>query len=145
MERQHHATALRPVSWYDGWVLDKRERFRQLRLHALEHLGELLFQADRISAAVQLGLVAVASEPLRESAHRWLVRAHLREGNVAEALLRYRTYAKLLARELQVRPSAALQELVADALGAAREPARRRSSRSAPHLASRARMQPERV
>ncbi|MDR2984016.1 MAG: SARP family transcriptional regulator [Nocardiopsaceae bacterium] len=133
------------VSWYDEWVEDKCERFRHLRLHVLEHLGELLLQADRISEAVQLGLVAVASEPLRESAHRLLVRAHLREGNLAEAMLRYRTYARLLARELQVRPSAALQELVAEALGAAREPAWRGSSRSAPHLTPRATRQPQSV
>ncbi|MFL6105517.1 MAG: BTAD domain-containing putative transcriptional regulator [Marmoricola sp.] len=104
------------VGWYDDWVVTERERFRQLRLHVLDQLGELLLRAHRYSEALQVGLVAVASEPLRESSHRLLVRAHLCEGNLAEAVRQYRTYAGLLARELQVRPSAAMEELVASAV-----------------------------
>jgi DNA-binding SARP family transcriptional activator len=107
------------VGWYDEWVIAERERFRQLRLHVLDQLGELLLRAHRYSEAVQVGLVAVASEPLRESAHRLLVRAHLCEGNLAEALRQYRTYADLLARELRVRPSAAMEGLISDAMTAA--------------------------
>lgn len=104
------------VGWYDEWVIAERERFRQLRLHVLDQLGELLLRAHRYSEAVQVGLVAVASEPLRESAHRLLVRAHLCEGNLAEALRQYHTYADFLARELGVRPSAAMEDLVSTAL-----------------------------
>jgi DNA-binding SARP family transcriptional activator len=104
------------VGWYDEWVFAERERFRQLRLHVLDQLGELLLRAHRYSEAVQVGLVAVASEPLRESAHRLLVRAHLCEGNLAEALRQYRSYAELLARELRVRPSAAMEDLISAAV-----------------------------
>jgi DNA-binding SARP family transcriptional activator len=56
--------------WYEDWVLE-RERFRQLRLHALEALCARLTEAGRFGAAVQAGLAAVSGEPLRESAHRW--------------------------------------------------------------------------
>jgi DNA-binding SARP family transcriptional activator len=126
------------VSWYEEWVLAERERFRQLRLHVLDKLGELLLRAHRFPEAVQFGLVAVASEPLRESAHRLLVRAHLCEGNLAEAFRQYRTYADLLARELQVRPSAAMEDLVADALVAAAEPAWRSDPRATAHIGSHA-------
>ncbi len=111
------------VGWYDDWVVAERERFRQLRLHVLDQFGELLLRAQHYPEAVQVGLVSVASEPLRESAHRLLVRAHLCEGNLAEALRQYRTYADLLARELRVRPSRAMEELVADALAGAATPA----------------------
>ena len=110
------------VGWYDEWVVAERERFRQLRLHALDQIGELLLRSRRYSEAVEVGLVAVSSEPLRESAHRLLVRAHLCEGNLAEALRQYRSYADLLSRELGVRPSAAMEELVSDALASASSP-----------------------
>lgn len=125
------------MGWYDDWVTSERERFRQLRLHALDHLGEMLLRAQRYSEAVQVGLAAVASEPLRESSQRLLVRAHLCEGNVAEALGQYRRYSRLLASELQVRPSSAMEDLIETALGgqapAARwMPSSRKATRMSP-------------
>jgi DNA-binding SARP family transcriptional activator len=94
----------------------ERERFRQLRLHVLDQIGELLLRAQMYCETVQVGLVAVASEPLRESAQRLLVRAHLCEGNVAEALRQYHSYADLLSRELGVIPSRAMEDLVAEVM-----------------------------
>jgi DNA-binding SARP family transcriptional activator len=107
------------VGWYDDWVVTERERFRQLRLHVLDQLGELLLRGQHYCESVQVGLVAVGTEPLRETAQRLLVRAHLCEGNLAEALRQYRAYSDLLATELGVRPSKAMEDLVADALSGA--------------------------
>lgn len=104
------------VGWYDEWMDAERERFRQLRLHVLDQLGELLLRAQRYAEAVEVGLVALLSDSLRESTHRLLVRAHLCEGNLAEAVRQYRTYANLLAKELGVRPSAAMEKLMAAAV-----------------------------
>ena len=98
--------------WYEEWVVLERERFRQLRLHALEALCRRLTEAGRFGAAVQAGLAAVAGEPLRESAHRTLIRAHLAEGNPGEAVRQYHLYRRLLAGELAIEPSAAIRELV---------------------------------
>jgi DNA-binding SARP family transcriptional activator len=98
--------------WYEDWVLLERERFRQLRLHALETLCARLTEAGRFGAAVQAGLAAVAGEPLRESAHRRLIQAHLAEGNPGEALRQYRLYRRLLGDELALEPSAAIRRLV---------------------------------
>lgn len=120
------------VDWGDLWVIPERERFRQLRLHVLDGLCELLLRAQRHWDAVQFGLAAVAAEPLRESAQRLLVRAHLCEGNLAEAVRQYRSYTDLLARELQVRPSAAMEELVASALADATTSARSRAPAAVP-------------
>lgn len=100
------------VGWYDEWVGPERERFRQLRLHVLDQLGELLLRAHRYAEAVQVALVALRTDQLRESAHRLLVRAHLCEGNLAEALRQYRAYRQMLAEELGVAPSAAMEELI---------------------------------
>ena len=55
--------------WYDDWIDTERERF-QIRLHALERLCERLTVERRFGEALQAGLAALRTEPLRESAHR---------------------------------------------------------------------------
>ena len=102
--------------WYEDWVLAERERFRQLRLHALEAICERLSVAGRYALALEAGLAAVACEPLRESAQRQVIAVHLAEGNLTEALRQYNCYAKLLADELGAMPSPALRQLVEGAL-----------------------------
>lgn len=98
--------------WYEDWVIMERERYRQTRLHALEALGDLLIAGGRYARAVDAGMAAVAGEPLRESAQRILIRAHLAEGNLSEAVRQYRSYGRLLQEELGVEPSPELQRLV---------------------------------
>ncbi len=104
--------------WYDEWVLLARERFRQLRLHALESLCEQLAAAGRFGEALLAGLGAVAIEPLRESAHRRVIAVHLEEHNPVEAIRQYRSYERLLSEELSLRPSAELRQLMVAALRA---------------------------
>jgi DNA-binding SARP family transcriptional activator len=98
--------------WYDDWVLFERERFRQLGLHALEALADQLITAGRLGQALEAALAAVHSEPLRESAHRVLIRVHLAEGNGVEALRQYELCRRLLHERLGLDPSAQLDELV---------------------------------
>jgi DNA-binding SARP family transcriptional activator len=94
-------------------VLIERERFRQLRLHALEALCRRLTDAGRHGEATEAGLAAVACEPLRESAHRAVVAAHLSEGNAGEALRQYEACRALLGRQLGLEPTAAFERLMA--------------------------------
>lgn len=105
--------------WYDDWVLVERERHRQLRLHALERLSARLSAEGRYASAVEASLAAIASEPLRESAHRGLIAVHLAEGNRVEALRQYRACCRLLDRDLKIGPSPALQSLIAPLLDVA--------------------------
>jgi DNA-binding SARP family transcriptional activator len=98
--------------WSDEWVLVERERFRQLRLHALEQLSDRYAAAGAFGRAVEAALSAVALEPFRESAQRALVRVHLAEGNVREALHQYRAYERLLREELGLTPSDEMTRLV---------------------------------
>jgi DNA-binding SARP family transcriptional activator len=98
--------------WSEDWLVMEREHFRQLRLHALESLCERLTALGRLSEAVEAGIAAVAAEPLRESAHRALIKAHLAEGNVKEAMLQYRTFRQMLDEELGLEPSESMQALV---------------------------------
>ena len=97
--------------WYDDWVLIERERIRQIRLHALEALSERLTEAGRYAQAIQAAMAAVAGEPLRESAHRALIRAYIAEGNLAEAIRQFETCRKALRSELGLEPSAQLRAL----------------------------------
>ncbi len=106
--------------WYDDWVLLRRERLRQLRLHALETLAERLSASGRYAEAVDAGLAAVEIEPLRESSHRCLIDAHLQEGNRVEALRQFRIYRDLLSTELSIEPSLTLMERLGSLLPAAR-------------------------
>jgi DNA-binding SARP family transcriptional activator len=98
--------------WYDDWVLLERERARNLRLHGLEALCGRLTRLSRFGPAIEAGLAAVAGEPLRESAHRTLIQAHLAEGNVAEAIRQYAEFRKLVRDELGVDPSSQMEELI---------------------------------
>jgi DNA-binding SARP family transcriptional activator len=102
--------------WYEDWALIERERFRQLRLNALEELCVFLTTEGRTREAVVAGVAAVAGEPLRESAQDVLIRAHLAAGNTGEALRQFRVYRTLLRDALGLTPSARLGALVGDAV-----------------------------
>jgi DNA-binding SARP family transcriptional activator len=98
--------------WYDDWVLLERERLRQLRMHALEALAEKYAAAARYGDAVQAAYAAVRAEPLRESAHRTVVRVHLAEGNVAEAVRAYESFQAMLAHEIGAAPTPQMCRLI---------------------------------
>jgi DNA-binding SARP family transcriptional activator len=111
--------------WYDDWVLLERERLRQLRMHALEALAEKYAAAARYGDAVQAAYAAVRAEPLRESAHRTVVRVHLAEGNVAEAVRAYESFQEMLADEIGATPTPQMCRLIASLPGRRAAAARR--------------------
>lgn len=82
--------------WTAAWIAVERERFRQLRLHAIEERGQRLTAAGRHDAAVAMAEVAARSAPSRESARRVLIEAHLAQGNIAAAVAEYDSYHELL-------------------------------------------------
>jgi DNA-binding SARP family transcriptional activator len=101
------------------WVLVEQEQYHQLRLHALEAMAERLIEAGRHGEAVAAGLAVVRAEPLRESAHRVLVKAHLAAGNRAAALRQYEQCRRILLSELGLEPSQALRDLLPRRIAAA--------------------------
>jgi DNA-binding SARP family transcriptional activator len=109
--------------WYDDdWILLERERYRQLRLRALDALCVQQLEAGRLDEALEAGLLALSVEPLRESAHRALVRIHLAAGNAVEALRQYDLCCRLLRDQLGVEPTQQMH----DAIGAVGRMATRR-------------------
>jgi hypothetical protein len=82
--------------WTAAWIAVERERFRQIRLHALEELSLRLAAAGRYDEAVDIARSAVVAAPSRESARRVLIEAHLAQGAVAAAVAAYDEYQELL-------------------------------------------------
>lgn len=97
--------------WYDDWVVIDRERFRQARLHALESACHAMIRERRYHKAIEVGLAAVSDEPLRESAHRAVMCAHLAEGNRSEALRQYDLCRRFLSEQLGFAPSPETERL----------------------------------
>ena len=90
--------------WYDDWALMERERLRQRMLHALEALSRRLAHAGRHAEAVEAAVAVVSVEPLRDSAQRALIEAHLLEGNWTEGHRSYHAYCQALHDELGAAP-----------------------------------------
>lgn len=102
--------------WDDEWLAPQRECFRQTRLHALERLGDRLAMDGRFGRAVEIGMMVVAADPLRESAQRVLIRTFAAEGNAHEAFSQYLAYRDVIRDELGLEPSEQMEALI-DELG----------------------------
>lgn len=98
--------------WYDEFVESERERLRQLRLHALECLAHRLRARGCTARALDVALLLIASDPLRESAHRVVIEVHLAEGNVHEAVRHFDLLSTQLDAELGIAPSAETRHLL---------------------------------
>jgi DNA-binding SARP family transcriptional activator len=98
--------------WHDEWLLVEREDLRQRQLHALDACARRLIEAARYGEAIATALAALRDEPLRETAHRLVIEAHLREGNQVEARRQWQTYARLLRERLNATPSFHWRNLV---------------------------------
>ena len=104
---------------FDDWLAAERQRLRELALTALEKLLALDLAAGALEPAVGTGLRLLALDPLRESAHRTLMDAYVRQGRRTAALRQYQRCVEGLQRELGVAPEAAttrrFQEILSDA------------------------------
>jgi SARP family transcriptional regulator, regulator of embCAB operon len=101
------AAAIAPASaellpgWLEDWVLAEAERWRQLRLHALEAAAGVLAAAGRFDEAAAV----VAADPLRESGRAALIRVDLAEGDQSEAVREFEHHRRVLHAELGLQPS----------------------------------------
>ena len=86
--------------WSAAWIEIERERFRQLRLYAIEERSQRLITAGRFDHAVAMAKVAVRTAPSRESARRALIEAYVAQGDLAAAVNEYDEYQELLRSSL---------------------------------------------
>jgi DNA-binding SARP family transcriptional activator len=98
--------------WDDEWVVADRERYRLLRLEALERAASALVERSHFGDALVAALAAAQADPLRESARRLVVQVRIAQGNAAEAIRSYREYQALLRREFDLEPSRLMDQLI---------------------------------
>ncbi len=101
--------------WYDDWLLEAAENWRQLRLHALESLADALSARRRFAEAITAAGAAIGADPLRETPRAAMMRVHLAEGNRSEATREFERYRRLALRELRLEPTERLRALLASA------------------------------
>jgi two-component SAPR family response regulator len=102
------------AGWHDDWAVIAAEKWRQLRLRALEAVAAQLTAAGRFPEAAAAALAAVSAERLRESAWATLIRVHVAEGDKSAALGQFERYRSLLHTELGLKPTRRLARLVSD-------------------------------
>jgi SARP family transcriptional regulator, regulator of embCAB operon len=87
------------------WVAQERGRLRSIGVRALEVLASVHLATGDHVLARQTAEELVQLEPLRESGHRFLMRAHVAGGDRAEALRVHERLRLVLVDELGVDPS----------------------------------------
>ena len=84
----------------DEWLRAARERWRGTRRNALAEIAAKLEREGHIALALQYSERLLADDPLREHAHRQLMRLHYLRGDRAAALAVFERCRELLQREL---------------------------------------------
>ncbi len=95
----------------DAWCAAERTRLHDLFYEALAALTSHYVDTLNLDAAIETGRRLVGLDPLREDAHRSMMRIYQRVGRRADALKQYRLCADILRRELNVEPEAATARL----------------------------------
>ncbi|MBW3665094.1 MAG: SARP family transcriptional regulator [Actinobacteria bacterium] len=98
--------------WYEDWVIVEAEAWRLQRLHALETLADDLRNEGSFGQASSAAQAAIDADPLRESPRAALIRVHMAEGNVSDAIREFARYRQLLMRELGLEPTPRLRALL---------------------------------
>ncbi len=97
---------------YDAvWIVAERQRLLNSYLGALRKLVRYLAQARDFDQAIDYAWRAIRADPLREEAHRNLMRLYVAIGRPAAALQQFHELERILRTELNVAPSAATREL----------------------------------
>lgn len=89
---------------YADWCLAEREYLARLRLRALGQLMHCCMQRQAYPAAIEHGHAILQDDPLREQAHRALMRCYVAQGRHDLAARQYETCFDLLRTELNELP-----------------------------------------
>ena len=97
--------------FYEDWVAAERENLAGLYSDAAGSLIALLEQAGDLGGALAHARRAVSADPLREEAHRDLMRLLAAAGQPGAALRQFKELERLLEEQLGDEPSAPLRAL----------------------------------
>jgi predicted ATPase/DNA-binding SARP family transcriptional activator len=98
--------------FYDDWVLAPRQHLLDGYIHGLRTLGRLHDRAGDLTRAAEFARLVLAADSLHEEAHADLIRLLAAQGQTTAALRQFQDLSRLLARELNTKPSAATLALV---------------------------------
>jgi oligopeptide transport system substrate-binding protein len=97
--------------FYDEWIINERYRLEALLLETLARLMAGREARGEHEAALATALRLLDHDPLREDAHRAVMRAYCRLGHRNSALNQYRRCQEILQQELDVKPMVETTEL----------------------------------
>lgn len=103
------ATELSPE--YEDWLLPERERLRDIARSAFWNLFSLRLWRGEVMDAKACAQRYLEIDPYCERMHAALMRLHLTQGERVQAAGRYGQLRARLARDLQVRPGAEIEQL----------------------------------
>lgn len=96
---------------FEEWLVNERERLRELALEALARLLGHQSNAGQIERGIQTAVRLLAMDPLQEAVHRALMRLYARQGRRGAALRQYQMCVAALHRELSAEPEAETTKL----------------------------------
>lgn len=96
---------------FEAWARVERQRLRALAAEALSALADRCEEARDLEGAMAAANRLLALDPLREDAHRLLMRGHAAQDRLGAALKQFETCREALTRELDVQPEAETQAL----------------------------------
>jgi TolB-like protein/Tfp pilus assembly protein PilF len=120
---------------FDEWLIIQRQRLRDMAREALARLLDHHLASDSRDQAGAIARQLLTLDPLREAAHRALMRIYADQGQTALALKQYRLCRDALQGELGVKPEAETERLY-KAIQEKRAAARQIASQAAPALAA---------
>ena len=97
--------------YYQDWILPEAERLADVYLEAVQALTAYLQAQGDVARALDYAHRAVTVDPLREDAHRLVMRALAAAGQPDGVLRQYRELERLLKEQLGEPPSRATREL----------------------------------
>jgi predicted ATPase/DNA-binding SARP family transcriptional activator len=98
--------------YYDDWILPERERLSEAFHQAIEERIALLERAGELLQAISVARRAVHVDPVREGAHRSLLRLLVAAGDPEGARVHYEEFARRLQEEIGEAPAAATRALL---------------------------------
>ncbi len=107
---------LLPTDLYEEWAAEHRDALQERFLELLVRLGEEYLGAGYLSEAGDVFRQVLAREPIREEAHRGLMRIYAARGSDARALHQYQLCKEVLVEELGVDPSTETTQLYQEIL-----------------------------
>ena len=96
---------------YEEWLRTERTSLQERAMRALMRLLRRRLDAGDVEDGVRVARKVLSLDPLRETAHRALMRLYAATGDRALALKQYQSCCDILNAELGVRPEARTQRL----------------------------------